>query len=82
MFGTATYLQNKHHDLSIIYDSWYRENRINMLSEQSTTMNWKISQMSACTIVPYCYINSLETMKMIQIYEGHLESNAHSSTSI
>ena len=45
----VNYLQNKQSDLSI-YDALYRENRINMLSEQNSTMNLKLLQITACSI--------------------------------
>ena len=47
-----------------LYDSWYRENCINMLSEQNTAMNWNISLMTACIIVPECKIKVLKHLKL------------------
>ena len=46
-----------------LYDLWYRENCINMLSDQNTAMNWTLSQMTACIIVPLCKIKVLKHWK-------------------
>ena len=54
---TATYLQNKPQDLSI---TWLvisqKSYKYAILKEHDGV--WKMSQMSACVIVPYCYIKS------------------------
>ena len=47
-----------------LYDSWYRENCINMLSDQNTAMNWNLSLMTACIIVPECTIKVLKHWKL------------------
>ena len=47
-----------------LYDSWYRENCINMLSDQNTAMKWHLSLMNACIIVPWCKIKVLKHLKL------------------
>ena len=47
-----------------LYDLWYRENCVNMLSDQNTAMNWNISLMTACIIVPLCKIKVLKHSKL------------------
>ena len=47
-----------------LYDSWYRENCINMLSDQNTAMNWNLSLMTACIIVGECTIKVLKHWKL------------------
>ena len=47
-----------------LYDSWYRENCINMLSDQNTVMNWNLSLMTACIIVGECTIKVLKHWKL------------------
>ena len=47
-----------------LYDSRYRENCINMLSDQNTAMNWNLSLMTACIIVPLCKIKVLKHWKL------------------
>ena len=47
-----------------LYDSWYRENCINMLSNQNTAMNWILSLKTACIIVPECTIKVLKYWKL------------------
>ena len=46
-----------------LYDLWYRENRINMLSDQNTAMNWNLSPITACISVPWCKIKVLKHWK-------------------
>ena len=45
-------------------DSWYRENCINMLSDQNTAMNLNLSLMTACIIIPSCKIKVLKHWKL------------------
>ena len=47
-----------------LYNSWYRENCIYMLSDQNTAMNWNLSLMTACIIVPWCKIKVLKHRKL------------------
>ena len=47
-----------------LYDLWYRKNCINMLSDQNTAINWNLSQMTACIIVPLCKIKVLKHWKL------------------
>ena len=47
-----------------LYDLWYREHCINMLSDQYTAMNWNLSLMTTCIIVPECKIKVLKHWKL------------------
>ena len=47
-----------------LYDLWYRENCMNMLSDQNTTMNWNLSRITACIIIPFCKIKVLKHGKL------------------
>ena len=46
-----------------LYDTQYRENCINMLSDQNTAMNWNLSLITACIIIPECKIKVLKHWK-------------------
>ena len=47
-----------------LYDLWYRENCINMLSDQNTAMNWNLLLMTVFIIVPECEIKVLKHWKL------------------